>query len=79
MLESAGSRLEASAEGLTSLEAQARLAEHGYNELPEEKRNTLLTFLSYFWGPIPWMIEVAAIISAVVHHWEDFSSSSRSC
>jgi H+-transporting ATPase len=32
----------------------------------------LLKFLSYFWGPIPWMIEVAVILSGVVRHWPDF-------
>ena len=40
--------------------------------VPEEKANPLLKFLSYFWGPIPWMIEIAAILSAVVRHWADF-------
>ena len=39
---------------------------YGYNELPEEKTNPLLEFLSYFWGPIPWMIEGAVILSALV-------------
>ena len=38
----------------------------------EKKENPLLKFLSYFWGPIPWMIEAAAILSAVVQHWADF-------
>jgi len=66
------SQLGASGEGLSQAEAQARLEKCGFNELPEEKVNPLLKFLSYFWGPIPWMIEVAAILSAVVHHWEDF-------
>jgi H+-transporting ATPase len=66
------SQLHASHDGLSQPEAQARLAQYGYNELPEEKSNPLLKFLSYFWGPIPWMIEVAAILSAVVRHWEDF-------
>jgi H+-transporting ATPase len=28
--------------------------------------------LAAFWGPIPWMIEVAAILSLVVRHWPDF-------
>ena len=42
---------EVPADGLSSSEAQARLAKYGYNELPEEKTNTLLKFLSYFWGP----------------------------
>jgi H+-transporting ATPase len=66
------SELGAPEEGLSAAEAQARLQKYGYNELPEEKTNALLKFLSYFWGPIPWMIEVAAILSALVHHWEDF-------
>ncbi len=60
------------APGLTSAAANEKLARFGYNELPAERANPLLKFLSYFWGPIPWMIEVAAILSAVVRHWEDF-------
>jgi H+-transporting ATPase len=72
-LESVQSQLGTSSEGLSGSEAQARLAKYGYNELPEEKSNPLLKFLSYFWGPIPWMIEVAAVLSAVVHRWEDFA------
>jgi H+-transporting ATPase len=71
-LEVVKSRLDVSGEGLSRLEAQARLKQHGLNELPEEKANPIIKFLSYFWGPIPWMIEVAAILSALVHHWEDF-------
>jgi H+-transporting ATPase len=66
-------RLGASTEGLTQAEAERRLAQHGANELPEEQVNVLLKFLSYFWGPIPWMIEIAAVLSAVVRHWEDFA------
>jgi H+-transporting ATPase len=68
----AESRPQNSSQGLSSSEAQARLTEYGYNELPEEKTNPFLKFLSYFWGPIPWMIEAAAILSGVVRHWEDF-------
>ncbi|MGA7321547.1 MAG: HAD-IC family P-type ATPase, partial [Candidatus Sulfotelmatobacter sp.] len=71
-LELVKSQLGVSGEGLSQAEAQARVEKCGFNELPEEKVNPLLKFLSYFWGPIPWMIEVAAILSAVVHHWEDF-------
>jgi H+-transporting ATPase len=65
-------QLETSLEGLSLDEAQRRLARYGYNELPEEKTNPLLKFLSYFWGPIPWMIEGAVILSALVRHWADF-------
>jgi H+-transporting ATPase len=58
--------------GLSDSEAESRIKEYGYNELTEEKSNALLKFLSYFWGPIPWMIEAAVVLSAIVHHWADF-------
>ncbi|MFL7793349.1 MAG: plasma-membrane proton-efflux P-type ATPase [Anaerolineae bacterium] len=59
--------------GLSKVEAEQRLAQDGYNELAEKKANPLLKFLTYFWGPIPWMIEIAAILSLVVRHWADFA------
>jgi H+-transporting ATPase len=65
-------RLSSSKKGLSASEAEGRLQQYGYNEIAETKINPLLKLLSYFWGPIPWMIEVAAILSAVVHHWVDF-------
>jgi H+-transporting ATPase len=58
--------------GLTSQEAARRLDQYGPNALEEKHVNPFLKFLSYFWGPIPWMIEVAAILSAAVQHWSDF-------
>jgi H+-transporting ATPase len=65
-------KLESSPVGLTQAEAQKRLAHYGPNELTEKKTNLFLKFLSYFWGPIPWMIEIAVILSGVVRHWPDF-------
>ena len=65
-------RLDATQGGLNAAEAQHRLTRYGYNELPEKRTNPLLRLLASFWGPIPWMIEVAAILSLVVRHWVDF-------
>ena len=64
--------LESSPDGLTQAEAQKRLAQYGPNEIAEKKTNEILKFLSYFWGPIPWMIEAAVILSAAAGHWPDF-------
>jgi H+-transporting ATPase len=58
--------------GISSLEAKNRLEKYGSNEIEEKKINPFKKILSYFWGPIPFMIEIAAIISAVISHWEDF-------
>ena len=65
-------KLDTTIGGLSSKEAQKRLGEYGPNEIEEKKVNPLLKFLRYFWGPIPWMIEAAVILSAVVRHWPDF-------
>ncbi|MGI8458218.1 MAG: plasma-membrane proton-efflux P-type ATPase [Propionibacteriaceae bacterium] len=65
-------QLETSPEGLSQAEAAKRMTQYGPNEIAEHKTNALLKFLSYFWGPIPWMIEVAVILSGVVGHWPDF-------
>ncbi|MEO5988436.1 MAG: plasma-membrane proton-efflux P-type ATPase [Candidatus Eisenbacteria bacterium] len=65
-------QLGSSPNGLTQDEARKRLLQYGPNELEEKKRNPLLKFLTYFWGPIPWMIEAAVILSAVARHWPDF-------
>lgn len=65
-------RLQSSKEGLSSSEAKDRLQVCGYNIIEEKKKSVFLKFLRYFWGPIPWMIEIAAILSVVVGHLADF-------
>lgn len=65
-------KLESSPEGLSQAEAQKRLTQYGPNEIEDKEINPILKLLSYFWGPIPWMIEIAVILSAVVRHWPDF-------
>ncbi|WP_216840652.1 plasma-membrane proton-efflux P-type ATPase [Dyella sp. S184] len=65
-------KLACSPDGLGQAEAAKRLAQDGPNEIEEKKPNLILKFLGYFWGPIPWMIEAAVILSGVVRHWPDF-------
>ena len=67
-----GGESEASVTGLSEDEAAKRIEKFGYNEIPEKKVHPFLKFLSYFWGPIAWMIEIAAILSAAIGDWTDF-------
>jgi H+-transporting ATPase len=59
--------------GLTSAVVIDLRKQYGFNDIPVEKKHPLLKFISYFWGPIPWMIEIAAILSAAIMHWDDFA------
>jgi len=65
-------KFSSSEKGISDATANDRIKEYGYNEISEKKVSPIIKFLSYFWGPIPWMIEVAAILSAIINHWEDF-------
>ncbi|KAA0236548.1 MAG: plasma-membrane proton-efflux P-type ATPase [Actinobacteria bacterium] len=59
-------RLDTTNAGLTSGEVEQRLARHGRNEIEEKKQRPVLRFLQFFWGPIPWMIEAALVMSAYI-------------
>ena len=73
-----GKRLGSSPEGLSQAEAQKRLTAIWPERDPEKKDNPFLKFLSYFWGPIPWMIEGAVILSGVVQALAGFLHHSLS-
>ena len=65
-------QLKTSGDGLSQDEVKVRLSRYGFNEIEEKRINPLIKFFTYFWGPIPWMIEGAVILSAIVRHWTDF-------
>ena len=60
------------ADGLSSTEAAERLQRYGPNAIEEERHSILLEVLSHFWGPIPWMIEAALVLTAATGKWLDF-------
>ncbi|WP_417812247.1 plasma-membrane proton-efflux P-type ATPase [Thalassospira alkalitolerans] len=60
-------------QGLSAQEAEKRIVEFGENRLPENETSVWRKLAGFFWGPIPWMIEIAAILSAAVQHWSDFA------
>ncbi|MEO1191318.1 MAG: plasma-membrane proton-efflux P-type ATPase [Pseudomonadota bacterium] len=59
------------AAGLSAEEAASRLSTNGPNALPEEKTSLAKQLFGYFWGPIPWMIEAAALLSLLAGDIKD--------
>jgi H+-transporting ATPase len=52
--------------GLSTLEAQERLARIGPNFVPEQKVHTLLVLARKFWAPVPWMLEATVALELVL-------------
>ncbi len=61
-----------SKQGLSVSEAETRLQKYGLNALEDKRKSKWAMFFGFFWGPIPWMIEIAAILSAYLQRWPDF-------
>jgi H+-transporting ATPase len=59
--------------GLDKEEALRRLQEYGPNEVEEREEPLWHRVFRRFWGPIPWMIEAAALLSALVQKWDDLA------
>ena len=55
--------LQSSEDGLTSSDVEERLLCFGRNEIKEEKKNPILQFLGRYWGPMPWLLELAMVLS----------------
>jgi calcium-translocating P-type ATPase len=64
--------LEASQDGLTTLEAGQRLAKYGPNRLPEAReRGPALRFLMQFHNVLIYVLIGAAAVTAALQHWVD--------
>ncbi len=66
------SRYQTGPDGLSDAQAQEGLIQFGPNDLPEHRVSRLRKILGYFWGPIPWMIEIAVILSYITGRYDDF-------
>jgi H+-transporting ATPase len=64
--------LKSSPRGLSSNGAKARLAKDGPNAIVAKEEPLSHKLFGYFWGPIPWMIDAAALISFARQDWADF-------
>lgn len=60
--------LDTSLNGLSEEEVRRRIEKYGYNEVKEGKKNPVLEFLSRYWGPMPWSLELAIVLSVLISH-----------
>lgn len=60
--------LEVSPDGLSESEARQRREVFGFNEIAEKKQNPLIEFVLRYWGPMPWLLELAMALSFVLRH-----------
>lgn len=58
--------------GLPDSEIENRRNGYGYNELSSPHENQILKFISYFRGPILYVMEIAVVLAAGLQDWIDF-------
>ncbi|MGC8484868.1 MAG: HAD-IC family P-type ATPase [Candidatus Baltobacteraceae bacterium] len=58
-------------DGLSSIEAQARLARDGPNEIAPIRPHPLLDLLRKFWAPIPWLLEGTIVLALATNRSKD--------
>src|ERR1035437_5766436 len=61
--------LETTADGLSDSEVKIRLVKFGNNEIEEKKQNSILEFILRYWGPMPWLLELAMGLSFALSHY----------
>lgn len=72
-------QLRTSRDGLSTVDAEARLNIFGLNKLEEKPENKFLKFLSFMWNPLSWVMEAAAVMALALANgggqgpdWQDF-------
>ncbi|CAL9155651.1 unnamed protein product [Musa hybrid cultivar] len=78
-LEEVFENLRCTREGLTTQQAEERLAIFGHNKLEEKKESKILKFLGFMWNPLSWVMEAAAVMAIALANgggkppdWQDF-------
>lgn len=63
--------LETTVDGLSTEEANIRINKWGHNEIIENKKHPLLEFLKRYWGPMPWLLEFAIVLTVILKHYTE--------
>lgn len=65
-IEEAMNRLNATEGGLSTVEAEKRQLEMGFNEIVHEEIPKWKKFLAFMWNPLSWVMEAAAVVAIVL-------------
>ncbi len=68
-LEDAFTLTHSSSIGLADSEAKIRIQTFGFNEITEKKRSAVVEFLSRYWGPMPWLLELTITLSYLLNRF----------
>ncbi|MFZ3085511.1 MAG: plasma-membrane proton-efflux P-type ATPase, partial [Candidatus Hydromicrobium sp.] len=63
--------LETSLTGISEEEANNRIRLFGYNDVKRQLKNPIIEFLSHYWGPMPWLLELTMILSGFLGHYTE--------
>ncbi len=66
-------QLDTSRDGLSAAEAARRLRRKGPNEVVSRPAGAAGRVIACFWGPLPWTIELAAVLCAVSAQWAELA------
>jgi len=58
-------------DGLSTGEVYNRVKKYGYNEIVEVKKNSLFEFFKRYWGPMPWLLELAIVLTVILNHYTE--------
>lgn len=70
-VEDVKNELESKTSGLTTEEAKNRIKAFGYNDIEEAKKNKFLEFFKRYWGLMPWLLEFAIVLTAILKHYTE--------
>ena len=57
--------------GLSTVTAQEKLKQYGFNEVPDKKPSKIFQFAKKFWGLSAWMLEIIIALSLFLQRYSD--------
>jgi len=63
--------LNTDSKGLSTVEVENRIKIYGLNEIKENDKHPIFDFLKRYWGPMPWLLEFAIVLTIIMNHYTE--------